>query len=85
VDQINRTLTQLESVTQQNASLVEETTAATLAFEEETNRLAATVKQFNFAGRAQKKELAKPTLTKLSPAMQSAPAFQGRPRGVRVS
>ena len=85
VDQINRTLTQLESVTQQNASLVEETTAATLAFEEETNHLAATVKQFNFAGRAQKKELAKPTLTKLSPAMQSAPAFQGRPRGVRVS
>lgn len=60
VEQINKTLSQLEGVTQQNASLVEETTAATLSFEEQTNRLTAAVARFKFASRAQDKGVVKP-------------------------
>jgi methyl-accepting chemotaxis protein len=85
VDQISKTLAQLEDVTQQNASLVEETTAATLAFEAETNRLDSLVKRFKFAGRPQKKAIAKPMLAKTPPAVQPAAVFPGRPRGVRAS
>jgi methyl-accepting chemotaxis protein len=39
----------MENVTQQNAALVEEVTAATLAFEEEAKRLAAEVGRFQIA------------------------------------
>jgi methyl-accepting chemotaxis protein len=85
VDQISRTLAQLDDVTQQNASLVEETTAATLAFEAETNRLDSLVKRFKFAGQPQKKASAKPILSKSPAAIKSAAAFPGRPRGVRAS
>jgi methyl-accepting chemotaxis protein len=39
-------------VTQQNAALVEQVTAATLSFEEEAKRLTASVGRFKFASRA---------------------------------
>src|SRR5262245_8621948 len=51
VEEIKKALGRLESVTQQNAGLVEETTAATLAFEEEAGRLTAAVGRFKFARR----------------------------------
>jgi methyl-accepting chemotaxis protein len=60
VEQINKTLTQLESVTQQNAALVEQTTAATQSFEQETNRLTAAVKRFKLDGQQEQKEVARP-------------------------
>lgn len=60
VEQINKTLSQLEGVTQQNASLVEETTAATLSFDEQTNRLTAAVARFKFASQTQDKRVDKP-------------------------
>jgi methyl-accepting chemotaxis protein len=40
-------------VTQQNAALVEEVTAATLAFEEESKRLSGAVSRFKIAGGTQ--------------------------------
>jgi methyl-accepting chemotaxis protein len=51
VEAINRALVQLETVTQQNASLVEETTRTTLAFESEAQRLTAAVSRFKFSRR----------------------------------
>jgi methyl-accepting chemotaxis protein len=51
VEAINRALAQLENVTNQNAALVEETTATTLAFESEAQRLSAAVSRFKLPGR----------------------------------
>jgi methyl-accepting chemotaxis protein len=46
VDEINKAIVQLESVTQQNAALVEQAAAAALAFEEEAERLSSAVGAF---------------------------------------
>jgi methyl-accepting chemotaxis protein len=46
VEAINRALGRLEQVTQQNAALVKQTTATTVAFEGEAQRLAAAVSRF---------------------------------------
>jgi methyl-accepting chemotaxis protein len=51
VEAIKRALARLESVTQQNAALVQQTTVATLAFERETSRLTSATSRFQFAGR----------------------------------
>ena len=53
VEQINKAMVQMESVTQQNAALVEQATAATLSFEEEARRLSGAVSRFKIAGGAQ--------------------------------
>jgi methyl-accepting chemotaxis protein len=42
----------MEAVTQQNAALVEQATAAILSFEEEANRLGSAVGHFKLAGKA---------------------------------
>jgi methyl-accepting chemotaxis protein len=52
VEAINRALAQLENVTHQNAALVEETTATTLAFEGEAQHLTAAVGRFRFSRQA---------------------------------
>ena len=49
VEEINRSIIQLESVTQQNAALVEQATAAAMAFEEEAAKVAQTVQAFTGA------------------------------------
>jgi len=53
VEEINKAIVQMEQVTQQNAALVEQVTAATLSFEEEAKRLTASVGRFRVAGSAQ--------------------------------
>jgi methyl-accepting chemotaxis protein len=53
VEEIRRALARLEGVTQKNAALVQETTGATLAFEEEARRLTAAAGRFKFARRSQ--------------------------------
>jgi len=50
MEEINKAIVQMEQVTQQNAALVEQVTAATLSFEEEAKRLAAAVGRFRIAG-----------------------------------
>jgi len=49
VAEINRAIMQMERVTQQNAALVEETTAAAVALEEEAVRLSDSVRRFKLA------------------------------------
>jgi methyl-accepting chemotaxis protein len=52
VEEMNRAMTQLDSVTQQNAALVEEAAAAAVTFEEEAMRLAEAVSIFKLDARA---------------------------------
>ena len=52
VQEINKAIVQMESVTQQNAALVEQATASTLAFEEQAASLVAAVSEFKLAGSA---------------------------------
>jgi len=52
VHEINKAIMQMESVTQQNAALVEQATASTLAFEEQAANLIAATGEFSFGGRA---------------------------------
>ena len=53
VEEVNKAIAQLQTMTQQNAALVEQSTAATLAFEEQAAGLIEAVSQFKFARRAQ--------------------------------
>jgi len=52
VGEINKAILQLESVTQQNAALVEEASAASLTFQEQADRLRELVARFKVAGEA---------------------------------
>jgi methyl-accepting chemotaxis protein len=52
VQEINKAIVQMESVTQQNAALVEQATASTLAFEEQAASLIGATAQFKFASAA---------------------------------
>jgi methyl-accepting chemotaxis protein len=51
VQEINKAIVQMEGVTQQNAALVEQATASTLAFEEQAAALLAAIGQFRLAQR----------------------------------
>jgi len=53
VDEINRAIVQLETVTQQNAALVEEATARSHLFQGESDRLTEIVARFKIAEEAQ--------------------------------
>lgn len=89
VEEINRSIIQLESVTQQNAALVEEATAAAMAFEEEAAKVAHTVQGFTgndmrgaaggFAGASASVQPAFASLPKRSarPAAAVPPAASG--------
>jgi len=48
VAEVNRAIAQMEHVTQQNAALVEEATAAAVAFEEEAGKVEATISLFTY-------------------------------------
>jgi methyl-accepting chemotaxis protein len=54
---VNRTLASMDSVTQQNATLVEESLAAIVSLQEQAERLARSVSVFKLAGSA-RQELA---------------------------
>jgi methyl-accepting chemotaxis protein len=51
VHEINKAIVQMEGVTQQNAALVEQATASTLAFEEQAANLIGAIRHFKIAGR----------------------------------
>jgi methyl-accepting chemotaxis protein len=51
VHEINKAIMQMESVTQQNAALVEQATASTLAFEEQAAKLIAAIRHFKATSR----------------------------------
>ncbi|MDW5377977.1 methyl-accepting chemotaxis protein [Halomonas sp. HP20-15] len=50
IDQINVAVTQMDSVTQQNASLVEQTSSAAASLEDQAERLSALIATFRVAG-----------------------------------
>jgi methyl-accepting chemotaxis protein len=52
VGEINKAILQLESVTQQNAALVEEASAASLGFQEQADRLNKLIARFNTGAQA---------------------------------
>jgi methyl-accepting chemotaxis protein len=52
VEEINRAIVQLESVTQENASLVEAAAASSHSFQQEAHRLTEVVARFRIAGEA---------------------------------
>jgi methyl-accepting chemotaxis protein len=60
VQAINKAIVQMEAVTQQNAALVEEVTANTLAFEEQAANLIDASSQFKFSKQARAAPVAAP-------------------------
>jgi methyl-accepting chemotaxis protein len=66
VEEINRAIIQMESVTQQNAALVEEAAASSLAFQDQSDRLAKLVSRFRLAD-------------EITKAAQPVPATQPEP------
>lgn len=50
IEQVNRAITQMDEVTQQNAALVEEAAAASVALEEQATKLGKTVSVFKLGG-----------------------------------
>jgi methyl-accepting chemotaxis protein len=50
IDQVNQAITQMDEVTQQNAALVEEASAASQSMQEQAARLAELVGMFKLAG-----------------------------------
>jgi len=50
IDQINKAITQMDQVTQQNAALVEEASAAARSMEDQANNLSTSVATFRLAG-----------------------------------
>ena len=70
LDQVNSAINQMDQATQQNAAMVEESTAASHKLTEETEELAQLVGRFNVGGEAQ---------SALS-SSRHAPAARQRPR-----
>ncbi len=77
VNEINKALLQLESVTQQNAALVEEASAGSLTLHEQADRLRDVVGRFKLAGEA---PVAAPPRPAASQPPAAAPAGVARER-----
>ncbi|WOB28374.1 MULTISPECIES: methyl-accepting chemotaxis protein [Xanthomonas] len=60
IEQVNRTITQMDEATQQNAALVEEATAAARTMEDQAGQLAQAVARFTLADTPQVAALARP-------------------------
>ena len=68
IEQINRAITQMDEVTQQNAALVEEAAAAAEALEEEAHNLSESVSVFKLAEEQQSRAIT--PLTSRAPVKQ---------------
>jgi methyl-accepting chemotaxis protein len=71
IEQINKAVTQMDQVTQQNAALVEEAAAASSAMQEQAAGLAATVGVFSIGAAAQPRR-----------SSQSSQSFKGNIRAL---
>ncbi|SAK45935.1 methyl-accepting chemotaxis sensory transducer [Caballeronia temeraria] len=88
IEQVNRAVTQMDSVTQQNAALVEEAAAAAASLEEQTRQLKGVVAQWRVQGAvaAPVRTSASTAASRLSPAARvepstSAPASKAKSAG----
>ena len=73
INQVNQAVSNLDQMTQQNAALVEESSAAAMALQEQASRLSQVVSAFKTGQQAQ----SRPAAPRLAPASaKSAPAVQ---------
>ena len=83
IAQVNQAITRMDSGTQQNAALVEETAAATRAMEEQSGKLQQLVALFQVEAAAAPAAAARPSLPAVKPA--PAPARPAQARAARKS
>ena len=76
IDEINRAITQMDEVTQQNAALVEEAAAASQSLQEQAGRLTEVVGVFKLA---QGRQASTPAAKTAAPTRPTAPAKAGKP------
>jgi len=69
IEQVNRAVTQMDSVTQQNAALVEEAAAAAASLEEQTRQLKDVVGQWRIEGAIAARPSASVAAARLAPAV----------------
>jgi methyl-accepting chemotaxis protein len=79
IQQVHRAVADMDSVTQQNATLVEESAAATESMKEQAARLGQLVSVFKLAERPLRAVKAAPRITKAAPAARSKPAARPAP------
>ena len=79
VSEINKAILQLESVTQQNAALVEQASAASLSFQEQADRLNQLVARFKVVAEARSAPAPAAAQAPKREARPSAPALPKRP------
>ncbi len=85
IEQINQAITQMDEVTQQNAALVEEASAAAQAMQEQAAGLVESVRVFRLDARAHEAAVVAPAssvLTKAVPRKPSAPVLKAAPRAM---
>jgi methyl-accepting chemotaxis protein len=87
IAQVNQAIVQMDDVTQQNASLVEEAAAAASALQSQAKELVEVVSVFKINGRVQAAETAMParTLAAARPAPMPAPARSARLHAVSAT
>ena len=83
IAQVNQAITQMDGATQQNAALVEESAAATLAMQEQSARLSGLVALFQ-VGAAPAPAAARPALPVAAGKPAAAPAKAPAPRAARA-
>jgi methyl-accepting chemotaxis protein len=84
IAQVNQAITQMDGATQQNAALVEESAAATLAMQEQSARLSALVALFQVGASAPAAAAARPALPAAAGKAAPAPARSPAPRAARA-
>jgi methyl-accepting chemotaxis protein len=74
IEQVNRAVTQMDSVTQQNAALVEQAAAAAASLEEQTRQLKGVVAQWRVENAAPVRTSASTAAARLTPAARIEPS-----------
>jgi methyl-accepting chemotaxis protein len=73
IEEVNRAITQMDEMTQQNAALVEQAAAAAESMQDQAQRLAAAVSAFKLGNEGQQIALAQPQVASLRSAAKSVP------------
>ncbi len=81
LQEVNTTVVQMDQVTQQNAAMVEQSTAASRQLADETTNLQALIGRFNYGEAA----ILASTRAPSRPAARPAPSFAGRSGGLSVA
>jgi methyl-accepting chemotaxis protein len=86
IEEVNRAITQMDEMTQQNAALVEQAAAAAQSMQDQAHNLAEAVSIFKLAGDDNKASLARPTSPwQPQPGAAQSGAAQPKPRPLAVA